>query len=196
RHPPGRRRARSRAGASVLTLQETTRPQARIGVPVEVAQMLELGALLSLEVAGISLEGELVSIAPTLDPATRTVALLIDLPAASGAAMGEIARLEINRRIEQAGAWVPLSALKEAARGLWSLQTVIPAKDAAAREAEAFVLSTAVVEVIYVRAGAAFVRGSLKDGSVIVLNGPHRGAIGQRVIPNPVALSDSGADEQ
>ncbi|MEO0720224.1 MAG: efflux RND transporter periplasmic adaptor subunit, partial [Pseudomonadota bacterium] len=34
------------AGASVLTLQETTRPQARIGVPVEVAQMLELGALL------------------------------------------------------------------------------------------------------------------------------------------------------
>ncbi len=184
------------AGASVLTLQETTRPQARIGVPVDVAQMLELGALLSLEVAGISLEGELVSIAPTLDPATRTVALLIDLPAASGAAMGEIARLEINRRIEQAGAWVPLSALKEAARGLWSLQTVIPAKDAAAREAEAFVLSTAVVEVIYVRAGAAFVRGSLKDGSVIVLNGPHRGAIGQRVILNPVALSDGGADEQ
>lgn len=162
------------AGAAVLVLQETTRPQARIGVPVDVAQALAVGDALDLRLSDEAAVGTIASIAPTLDPATRTVSVLADLPSDVDATMGDVVRLRVEREIVESGAWVPLGALREAARGLWALQTVVDG-DAGLE------LSTAIVEVIYLRDGDAFVRGAIRDGARFVARAPHRGAVGQSV---------------
>ncbi|MEM6421353.1 MAG: hypothetical protein AAF698_02105, partial [Pseudomonadota bacterium] len=114
------------------------------------------------------------AVTPRVEPTTRTVPVLVDLRAEDGFAMGEVVRLILARRVEARGAWVPLTALKEAERGLWSIQTITgPADDQrVAREA---------VEILHVADGRAFVRGSVADGALVVPVGVHRLGQGQRV---------------
>ncbi len=78
------------------------------------------------------------------------------------------------------GAWLPLSALTEGAKGLWTVLTVVEREDGPliAREA---------VEVLHVEHGRAFVRGNLAKESRVVVNGTNRIIPGQRValVVNP-----------
>jgi RND family efflux transporter MFP subunit len=163
-------------GMAILRLQETTAPQARIGVPPELASAMSLGSELALRIDARSSTGRLIGISPDVDPATRTVSLLVELAGETALAMGEIVRLETSREIETAGAWVPLEALQESYRGLWSLSVVEHGGNAPriARE---------VVEILHIEGEQAFVRGSIVDGMEIVIEGPHRLTVGKRVEP-------------
>ncbi|MEO1457679.1 MAG: efflux RND transporter periplasmic adaptor subunit [Pseudomonadota bacterium] len=169
------------AGTPLLVLQESTRPQARVGVPVEIARGLVPGAALELRLRGGAVEGRLVAVLPEVDPATRTVAAILDLPADALPVAGEIVRLGVERAVPSRGAWVPVGALREASRGLWSLQVAEGPEDARR-------LGHALVEVLHVAGDRAFVRGSLRDGMPVVTEGAHRGAAGQRVV-----AADAGA---
>ncbi|MEM9781212.1 MAG: efflux RND transporter periplasmic adaptor subunit [Pseudomonadota bacterium] len=162
------------AGTPLLALQEAGRPEARIGVPAAVARGLGPGEPVELLLNGQRVTAEVSAVLSDVDPATRTVPVILTLPAETPALAGEIVRLSLTRRVTDHGAWVPVAALGEATRGLWSLATV----DGAGDELR---LGTALVEVLHVDGERAFVRGTLDDGMRILQTGPHRPAPGQIV---------------
>ena len=73
------------------------------------------------------------------------------------------------------GAWLPIAALSESQRGLWSAFVVEPA------EGGAQVVRRAELEVLHVETDRAFVRGTLEPGAAVVVSGAHRLTPGQAV---------------
>jgi hypothetical protein len=73
-----------------------------------------------------------------------------------------------------AGGWLPIAALLEGQRGVWTVLRIEPAGDSyrTAREA---------VEVLEIRGDQAYVRGTLASGSRVVANGVHRITPGTQV---------------
>jgi RND family efflux transporter MFP subunit len=170
------------AGTPVADLLETGRPRARVGLSPEAAAALEAGARVRLTVGGREVGARLEALRPDLSAATRTVAALFALDAPP-APFGETAELAVARRIPAEGTWLPLTALVEGRRGLWSVFAVAPdgaGGHAVARES---------VEVLHVAGGRAFVRGTLADGALVVAAGAHRVIPGQAVVPAADAAS-------
>jgi RND family efflux transporter MFP subunit len=165
------------AGAELAMLQETARPQARVGAPADIAADLVPGATVALQTLAGEMEGVLRAASPDLDPATRTRSLLIDLPADAPLAMGEVVRLVLSRPVADRGAWVPLGALQEGDRGLWAVYLAAPdgqGGHVARRES---------VEALHVEEGRVFVRGAFADGALLVTEGVNRLTQGQRIAP-------------
>lgn len=163
-------------GTGLLTLLETGRPQARIGVAADIARTLSPGDRVALEGGGRPIDGQVVSVSPDVDPATRTVAVLVDLRAEAGVAMGSVVRLRAERALSGKGAWVPLTALTEGTRGLWSLYLLGDTPDGPVAE-------PAAVEILHTASGRAYVRGVFDDGARAVADGVHRVTAGRRVSP-------------
>jgi len=162
------------AGAAVLDLAETSRIHARIGVTAAVAEDLETGQSYPLAVGDRRLMGKLIAKRPDIQTGTRTVTALfsVDNP---NAPLGEVIELIRSREIGQEGAWLPLTALVEDRRGLWSVYRVRP-------DGEGHVVNRRSVEVLHSRNGRVFVRGLFSDGERILKDGTNRVVPGQRVI--------------
>lgn len=163
------------AGTPVLTLLETGRRQARIGVPPDVADTLAAQTSLRIDVQGRMLTATLAARRPDLETGTRTVTVLLDIDAGStDVTLGELASLAVPATVPERGAWLPLTALKEGRRGLW-IVLVADRKDAGTTvRAEA-------VEVLHVEDARVFVRGTFRDGDPIIAHGTDRVVAGQRI---------------
>lgn len=170
------------AGARVALLQEVSRPQARIGLPPEVAASLEPGRAYPVSRGANAWTGRLLTVGRDLDPRTRTVTALFAVEPGAGdpplPPMGELLRLSAERRIAIEGFWLPISALQEGQKGLWSVQTVLG-------EPGAEVISREAVAVEHVAGERVYVSGSLSDGARVVGDGVNRAAVGQAVRPVP-----------
>lgn len=176
-------------GAPVAEILEVGRPQARIGLSPEQAERLREGDVYPIEINGRMAEGRLVALRPDIAPTTRTVPALFDVTMTGGArppAFGEVARIGLTRRIEEPGAWVPLSALQEGLRGLWTVYVAVPAG-----EDEGWRIGQEAVEIIHIADGRAYVRTALPDGARIVAAGVNRITRGQRV--QPIDLREPGS---
>ena len=163
------------AGAELGLFQETGRPQARIGLPPGPARAFAPGDAATLETPAGPAAATVVAVAPDVDPATRTVSVLFDLPPDAPVAMGDVVRLTRDRRVAGRGAWAPLSALEEGERGLWTVYALAPGPDGGT------VARRSAVVALHVSEGRAFIRGPLPDGAGIVVEGLTRLAPGQRV---------------
>jgi len=164
------------AGAPVVDIHETGAPIARIGVAPAAARDLRPGARATLTIDGAAVPARLVAIRPDLDPATRTVTALFEPLGPTRAAFGANVELRLPRQIEEPGYWVPIAALVEGRRGLWSVLV------AAAMPGEGARVVRETVEVLHVADERAFVRGTLAPGAALVAGGAHRVAPGQRVL--------------
>ncbi len=163
------------AGAPLAELLETGRIQARIGLPPEVAGQFAAGEPHLLLANGNSLAASVVAVRPDLQPDTRTVTVLFDVaPAQNLPPLGELVALEVERRVEAPGAWLPLTALTEGVKGLWSVYRV--AKDSGSER-----VVRESVAVLHVEHDQAFVRGTLRDGMKVVTGGLNRLTPGQAV---------------
>jgi RND family efflux transporter MFP subunit len=163
------------AGAAIVELLETGHMQARVGIAVEQGGVLDGQTGFTLHAGGRELAGRLVSVRPDLDAATRTLEAVFDVQSDLTLAEGAIVELRIERTVATAGAWLPLSALKEDASGLWTLTTVEPSGDGhrAAR---------AAVEVLHVAGDRAFVRGTFNARTLVLADGADRVVPGQQVV--------------
>ncbi len=162
------------AGATVINLLETGNPEARIGVSVEAAGMLKVGRSYRLRANGDSLEGRLISKRPDLQTGTRTVTAQFRVNARGAIPFGEVVELDIERRIEATGAWLPLAALSEGQKGLWTVFTVVERENRS-------VVGREAVEVLFADDDLVFVRGTFREGARIVLKGRNRIIPGQQV---------------
>lgn len=163
------------AGAPVVNLLETSHRRARIGMPPNVAEKLNPDTPYRIRVNGQKGEAKLVSRRPDLQSGTRTVTALFDIRAASTAIpFGELVTLDLLTKVNERGAWVPLAALKEGRRGLWTILTIETTDGSQVVRPEA-------VELLYATAEQAYVRGTFKNGARVVSCGTGRVVAGQRV---------------
>lgn len=177
------------AGQAVVRLVESEVPEARIGLPVETANRLQPGSPVAVTLGTERYAATVKSVLPEVDPDTRTQIVLFQLEQAAiaSASPGQTVRVALRETIPAEGIWLPIQALTQDIRGLWSAYTVVPA-DA---EANTYTVQPQSVEILHQEsAGEAaqagtqvLVRGTLQAGDRVVASGVHRLVPGQRVKP-------------
>jgi membrane fusion protein, multidrug efflux system len=100
--------------------------------------------------------------------------VIVALPLGLDPALGETATLVLPETVAEPGFWAPLSALKEGARGSWTVMALETRPDGDA-------VVPAAVEVIHA-AGPVFLRGALPPGAGSWARPPARVAPGQMVL--------------
>ncbi|WP_421791194.1 efflux RND transporter periplasmic adaptor subunit [Hyphobacterium sp.] len=163
-------------GIPVLRLVENTALEVRLGLPVSAAAALEQGETYQFQTSSGVIPAHFRSTTGVVDVRTRSVTAVFDITN-SDVRAGEVARLMLETQINERGFWVPVTALTEGRRGLWSVQALI--RD----EAGNWSLEPRVVETLRVEVDRAFVRGAVSDGEQIVASGLQRVTPGQRVTP-------------
>ena len=164
------------AGTSVVRLLEDGRLQARIGLPPRLAATLEADQAYTLVAGHTELRARIAARRPDLETGTRTVTVLFDIvDGGEGIALGDLVRLDVTSKIDERGAWVPLTALKEGRRGMWTLLTVDHPSG------QAPVVQPETVEVLHARGTEVFVRGTFEDGIEIITGGTDRVVAEQRI---------------
>jgi RND family efflux transporter MFP subunit len=162
-------------GQTVLVLFAASPARARVGLPPDLAAGLAPGDRVTLDLGGAALAGTVRQIRPDLDPATRSRSVVVDLPADAAPVLGDTVALRLTQTVAEAGFWAPLGALREGARGSWSVMAVAPT-------AEGDRTLPAAVEVIHIDGARVFLRGALPPGARIVAEAPDRVAPGQLVL--------------
>jgi membrane fusion protein, multidrug efflux system len=163
------------AGQPVLRLFDAAPARLRVGVPPDLAMRLLSGGEVRVLIGGQEVTGRILQIRPDLDPVTRSRGVIVALPDGIAPAFGETATLVLPEMVEERGFWAPLSALKEGARGSWTVMAVEARPDGDA-------VVPAAVEVIHAAEAQVFLRGVLPPGNRIVGEAASRVAPGQMVL--------------
>ncbi len=167
-------------GSPVFSLIENHVLEIRIGLPAERAADLTIGEVFDFSTVGQTFQARLRGFSGTVDRATQTVSAAFDLVVPEAALVpGQTARLELSVSLDQSGFWVPLGALREDRRGLWSLFAL----DESPQQSGTYTLSPRLVEVLYAGADRVYVRGPIEEDTLILSGGNHTVASGMRVVP-------------
>ncbi|MEM0967630.1 MAG: efflux RND transporter periplasmic adaptor subunit [Verrucomicrobiota bacterium] len=159
-------------GEPILRLKERTMPEVRIGLANGLADRFEVGERVSLRTNGGRVISTVKAILPVRDARARTVDVILEVDGGTKVRPGDLVEVTIDETREDEGFWVPLSALTETVRGLWSVYSV-----------DEGIAERKVVDLIYQDESRAFVRGNLQTGESIIVDGVHRVVPGQSVRP-------------
>jgi RND family efflux transporter MFP subunit len=162
-------------GVPVVRLVETTAQEAHIGVAPARAAALVAGERHPLTLRGEPFEAELLSVRPDVDPVTRAATAVFAIPPRILALDGEPVSLTLTESVAAAGGWLPIAALQEGQRGVWTVLRLAP-------EADRFRTVREAVEVLDVQQDRAYVRGTLSPGDRVVASGVHRLTPGTPVV--------------
>jgi len=169
-------------GTAVASLLEDGRPQVRIGLPPAVAATLDDDRRYRIEFAGSSATGRLVNRRPDLQPRTRTVSVLFDVETRRHVAFGDIATLILETERRERGTWLPLTALKEGAKGLWTVMVVDAASgNGGIGSNDRATVRPVAVEILHTQDERVYVRGPFGSGARVVIDGTNRIVAGQQV---------------
>ncbi len=164
-------------GQPVLELIEGGALEMHVGVPPDLASDLVAGARFRVEVRGSSIDATLIAVLADIEPETQTVGAIFSLAPESGARAGDLGRIELTRRIDSAGFWLPLTALAEGRRGLWNAYAIVTGPE----DRQTHQVESRLLEVLHTDGDRVFVRGLLKNGDEVVATGLHRLVPHQRV---------------
>ncbi|MFK7956264.1 MAG: efflux RND transporter periplasmic adaptor subunit [Lysobacterales bacterium] len=163
------------AGSPVLRLLQSSRAEARIGVPVRLLGSLSVGKLVKLSVGGQITQGQIITVGQDVTQATLTVPVRVALAPDAPAVYGDQAYLTLRETVEQSGFWVPLEALTEGMRGLWNVYV-------AKADGDDYEIEARDVRLLHADGARAFINGAVTHGEALVQSGLHRLVPGQRVI--------------
>ncbi|MGR8921611.1 MAG: efflux RND transporter periplasmic adaptor subunit [Gammaproteobacteria bacterium] len=170
------------AGHPVLTLQESSTPEVRVGVAGGALSQLEPGRIYPLAWGDGTLHARLRALLPLRAATARTVDALFDpVDAPDQLLPGDLVTLMLDSRIEQRGSWLPLTALAEGERGLWSVYVVDALPDIDVELGATHRIQRRTVDVIHQGADRVFVRSALSEHQHVVVAGLQRVVPGQLV---------------
>jgi RND family efflux transporter MFP subunit len=160
-------------GLPVFSLVQQNVREVRSGIPLGLARNLAGGDVLTIRSSIGEARGEVISVAPVVDQATRSRTVRVRVQADWNP--GELAYVVLETPEDLPGAWLPDSAVTEGVRGTWVVYVAVDAGDATA------MLEARSVVVHHAHANQVFVSGALQPGENVVAAGLHRLAPGQRV---------------
>jgi RND family efflux transporter MFP subunit len=158
-------------GQAVFSIMAEVDLEARIGLPTQSPLALTIGENYPLSYEGQAIPSRLISLAKQRNRATRAVdaRFKIDAQTAQEAYLmpGDLVSLSVDVEIEKQGAWVPISALSNGIRGLWTLFIVDKSSGTQKIQARS-------VYVEYMEQERAYVSGAIEQGELLVIAGLHR----------------------
>lgn len=164
------------AGSPIFTLVGNINPEAYIGVPVALADQFHPKQQVQVSVQDQIFTAEIAGISAEVNPVSRTLQLRISLPQDARVINGEIVYLHQQQQIEQAGYWVPISALTDGIRGLWNLYVI-------AKDEQQSIIERRDVEILYTTQDMAYIQGAIQPNEIYVSQGLHKLVVGQAVSP-------------
>ena len=176
-------------GKSIVRLVEDSNPEVKIGVPINVVKELVPGSQKELEIGGKNYSATVKSILPEVDTATRTRTVVLQLNSSARVSPKEIARFKIIQNVATEGYWLPITALVKGERGLWSCYAVIDKKDgnsnslnnSESNKNKSYRVERRLIEVLETNGKKVLVRGTIKAGDTIVVDGVQRLVPGQLI---------------
>lgn len=170
-------------GQSVLRLLESSALEAWVGLPPDVLDRLSKQDETQIAGPHGAISARLTQRMPELDAATRLQTAIFELADMdlTGLAVGELVELEVEERIAERGAWVPLAGLVRSRRGLWAAYILAPHSDGD------YAIEARELELIHSEGDRAFLRGSLAEGELVLQSGANR------VVPGQLVTIDDGA---
>ncbi|MBE9100859.1 efflux RND transporter periplasmic adaptor subunit [filamentous cyanobacterium LEGE 07170] len=168
------------AGQPILRLVEQAEPEVEVGLPLEAIANLNAGGSFPVSIGGQPYDAAIAAILPEVDSTTRTQTVVLRLPstAATNLSPDQLADIELAQTIDEEGIWLPLSALTQGDRGLWSAFAVQPTEES---DDDLFQVERRQVEVLHTEGDRAFVRGVLVAGDRVITDGVQRLVPGQQV---------------
>lgn len=180
------------AGQPIVHLVEDSALEAHVGVPAQVAAILEPGSQQQVRIGDRAYAGWLAAKAPEFNKATRTqtVILVLDPIATAPPTPGQVVNLDVSKTVQAEGFWLPTGALLEGVQGLWSCYALVEAgvtADSASMDKSAveptFSVEKRDVEILKAETDRVLVKGNLRSGDRVVSDGIHRIVPGQSVTP-------------
>lgn len=153
-------------GNPVLRLVEDGDLEARIGIAPETARFLRPGEQVELLAGEQSHAAKVQAVLPQVDPGMRTVPVIFSL-VESGLRPGDLITFEFLSWVDTPGFRLPKTSLASASSGLWALFGVRYLGNSYQTERH-------LVEVLDQVENEVFVRGSLRPGDLVVVEGSHR----------------------
>lgn len=165
------------AGTSVIRLVEDTQPKVKIGIPIDVASQIKPGSKQQVMIGGKDYNAVVASILPELNTKTRTRTLVLKLAAIAPNQVSpkQIARLNVTQTNYTDGYWLPITALVQGERGLWSCYALVELSDGN------YQTERRSVEILETQDNLVLVRGILQSDDEIITDGTHRLVPGQLV---------------
>ncbi|NJN47885.1 MAG: efflux RND transporter periplasmic adaptor subunit [Candidatus Competibacteraceae bacterium] len=172
------------AGEPVLELMEHPPTEIRIGIAGRLVDTVRVGQRLTVELNDQSVPVRVKALLPVRGPDTGTVDVLLTLEDESDVVRaGDLARLALTKTVSERGYWLPLDALSEGPRGLWTVYRLEPAVESPEKpQSQAdYQVIPLLVEVLHQESDRVFTQGALPDNALIVAGGLHRIVPGQLV---------------
>ena len=184
------------AGTPVMHLLERVEPEVRIGVAGDSIDVISPGDQRQVSIRDRIVSATVKSVLPVRGNRTRSVDVVLTLHTEfDGIRRGDLATLAIERQEPEPGYWLPLSALTESSRGLWACYVTIELAERERVGSATHKLRRRELEVVHQEADRVFVRGTLSDGEMVVVEGLHRLVPDQLVrIAADDAFTTLGAD--
>jgi len=152
----------------IVRLVSVGEREAHVGISPKFANMAVVGESYTLYAEGKAISAKLRSVGADVDPQTLTVLAVLTLPKDQSVRVGQTVALEFEERVNETGGWLPITALLEGDKGLW---TVLVTKENAAGE---LITARESVEIVYSEGERVFVRGTVADETNVVASGMQR----------------------
>lgn len=169
------------AGSPVFTLVGNMNTEAYIGVPVAIANQFSTGQNVKVSVHNQPFTAKIAGMSAEVNPISRTVQLRISLPEHAKVINGEIAYLHQQQTVEQAGYWVPISALIDGIRGRWNIYVAAQNSTTKASDITQRHIERRDVDILYTTQDMAYIQGAIKGDEHYVTQGLHKLVVGQAV---------------
>ena len=158
---------------TVLDVREESAPLFRVGIDPKLARnVADQPATITLD--GVDYDARFVGFRPDLDAQTRTRTALFEIDTRDPVYLAS-GTLTLETALDQQGYAVPLRALRDGVRGLWTVMVLEP------EDGDVYTARAAAVEVLQIQGDTAYVRGTLQGAAMIVPDGTHRLVPGDRV---------------
>lgn len=142
--------------------------EAHVGLSPKFAELARPGKVYPVLVDNTVINARLRSVGQDVDPQTLTVLAVLNLPDDQPVRVGQTVALQLEEEVASLGGWLPITALLEGDKGLWTVLVVRQGGDGST------VTIRESVEVIFNRSDRVFVRGTLTDGDSVVSGGMQR----------------------
>ena len=154
------------------------------GIPAVLANSVKTNQLLTVEINDGEHQGRILSISKQIDPLNRTVQLRMKLTTPVNSYNGQLVKVHINKKVDQQGYWIPLTAVTDGVRGQWQVFLAIKDKPNSVVDITAkdlFTIQSATVQVLHANKTSIYISGLPEGEHLIVSEGLHRFVSGQRV---------------
>ncbi|MEM7008651.1 MAG: efflux RND transporter periplasmic adaptor subunit [Thermodesulfobacteriota bacterium] len=162
-------------GQEVFEILERASPEVRIGLATSMIDGIKVGDPIEIKVNGKSYDSKVKTVLPIRGQNTRTVDVILSVENDfKDIRQGDIASVNIEKLVSKNGFWLPLTALTESSRGLWSCYVAIPLGDVDSVKGATHRLERRELELLHQEFEMVYVQGTISDGDIIVSEGIQR----------------------